>query len=44
MFPSSQQRVKRKVFVSYHHASDQPYYDAFSRAFCDTYDESLTIR
>jgi hypothetical protein len=32
------QPVKRKVFVSYHHASDQGYYDAFSNAFCDTYD------
>ena len=30
--------VKRKVFVSYHHGGDQVYYDAFSKAFCDTYD------
>ena len=30
--------LKRKVFVSYHHGGDQAYYDAFSRAFCDTYD------
>src|SRR6185295_7150306 len=27
-----------KVFVSYHHAGDQAYYNAFSKAFCDTYD------
>lgn len=32
------QKTKRKVFVSYHHAGDQAYYDAFSKAFCDTYD------
>jgi hypothetical protein len=30
--------VKHKVFVSYHHGGDQSYYDAFSRAFHDTYD------
>jgi hypothetical protein len=30
--------VKRKVFVSYHHDGDQPYYDAFCRHFCDTYE------
>lgn len=30
--------VKRKVFVSYHHGGDQPYYDAFAKHFCDTYD------
>jgi hypothetical protein len=30
--------VKRKVFVSYHHGNDQGYYDAFSKAFDDTYD------
>ncbi|MFL9996305.1 TIR domain-containing protein [Paraburkholderia sediminicola] len=30
--------VKHKVFVSYHHGGDQAYYDAFSRAFHDTYD------
>jgi hypothetical protein len=34
----SQQPVKRKVFVSYHHGGDQPYYDDFSKSFCDTYD------
>lgn len=36
---------KRQVFVSYHHGGDQGYYDAFSRAFSDTYgiirDDSL---
>ena len=30
--------VKRKVFVSYHHAGDQGYYDAFSRFFSDFFD------
>ena len=34
----SQQSVKRKVFVSYHHHGDQGYYDVFSKTFCDTYD------
>lgn len=34
----SQQPVKRKVFVSYHHRGDQGYYDIFSKTFCDTYD------
>lgn len=38
MFPVNRQPVKRKVFVSYHHGGDQVYYDAFSKAFCDTYD------
>jgi hypothetical protein len=44
----SQQSVKRKVFVSYHHRGDQGYYDALSRTFCDTYnvitDNSLERR
>jgi len=30
--------VKRKVFVSYHHDSDQAYYDAFSNAFSEQYE------
>lgn len=30
--------VKRRLFVSYHHASDQAMYDAFVRTFCSTYD------
>lgn len=30
--------VKHKVFVSYHHHGDQAFYDAFSRAYHDTYD------
>jgi hypothetical protein len=30
--------VKRKVFVSYHQSGDQPYYDAFAKHFCDTYE------
>lgn len=37
--------VRHKIFVSYHHALDQAYYDVFSRAFHDThetvYDNSL---
>ena len=33
-----QAAVKRKVFVSYHHGGDQPYYDAFSTAFHHNYD------
>lgn len=33
-----QAAVKRKVFVSYHHGGDQAYYNAFSKAFHDTYD------
>jgi hypothetical protein len=32
------QRVKHKVFVSYHHGGDQVYYDAFSTTFHDNYD------
>jgi hypothetical protein len=31
-------RVKHKVFISYHHGSDQRYYDAFSSTFHDTYE------
>ena len=30
--------VKRSIFVSYHHGGDQAYYDAFTKAFADTYD------
>lgn len=30
--------TKRKVFVSYHHAGDQAYYDLFARTFADQYD------
>jgi hypothetical protein len=30
--------TKRKIFVSYHHHGDQQYYDAFSKAFSETYD------
>jgi hypothetical protein len=32
------QRIKRKVFLSYHHSGDQHYYDIFCRHFCDVYD------
>jgi hypothetical protein len=35
LFPTG---AKRRVFVSYHHGGDQPYYDAFSRLFHDTYE------
>jgi hypothetical protein len=34
----SQPLVKHKIFISYHHGGDQAYYDAFSKAFDDTYD------
>lgn len=30
--------VKRKVFVSYHHAGDQIYYDTFAKFFAETYE------
>lgn len=29
-------KVRRKIFVSYHHRGDQAYYDAFSTEFHDT--------
>lgn len=32
------QPVKPKVFVSYHHEQDQPYYDRFAMLFADGYD------
>lgn len=32
------QPVRRKVFISYHHAGDQAYYNAFSEHFHDTYE------
>jgi hypothetical protein len=32
-----QLRIRRKIFVSYHHGGDQAYYDAFSKQFHDTY-------
>jgi hypothetical protein len=35
------QRVRRKVFVSYHHRGDQAYYDGFSALFHDNY-EAIT--
>lgn len=31
-------RVKREIFVSYHHAADQSFYEEFSRAFHDQYE------
>jgi hypothetical protein len=34
----TQPPVKHKVFVSFHHGGDQPYYDAFSTTFHDTYE------
>ena len=30
--------VKPRIFISYHHGGDRPYYDMLSRVFCDTYD------
>lgn len=30
--------VRRKIFVSYHHADDQDYYNAFSKAFHDQHE------
>jgi hypothetical protein len=30
--------VRRRVFLSYHHANDQPYYDEFARFFHDGYE------
>lgn len=29
------QRIRRRIFVSYHHGGDQPYYDAFSGHYHD---------
>lgn len=29
---------RRRIFVSYHHRGDQPYYDAFSATFHDEYE------
>ena len=34
----SGQRGKSRVFISYHHKSDQYYYDQFCKAFSDAYD------
>lgn len=30
--------IKRKIFMSYHHAHDQVYYDSFAKIYCSTYD------
>ena len=30
--------IKRKIFISYHHGGDKPYYDAFVNTFSNTYD------
>lgn len=38
LMPQLTQPVKRKIFVSYHHDSDQAYYNEFSRFFSDTYE------
>jgi MTH538 TIR-like domain (DUF1863) len=32
------QRIKRKVFISYHHERDQFWFDSFTRTFCDEYE------
>jgi MTH538 TIR-like domain (DUF1863) len=29
--------TRRKIFISYHHSNDQPYYNEFSRLFSDSY-------
>ncbi|WP_163935926.1 TIR domain-containing protein [Paraferrimonas sp. SM1919] len=31
-------KIKRKVFVSYHHGNDKAYYDAFINTFSNSYD------
>lgn len=31
-------KIKRRVFVSYHHGGDQSFYDTFVRHFADTYE------
>jgi hypothetical protein len=31
-------QVRHRIFVSYHHGNDQPYYDLFSKAHHDTYE------
>lgn len=38
LFSSNLSTVKRKIFISYHHGGDQPYYDAFSKAFHNNYE------
>lgn len=38
LYPQVPLEPKRKIFVSYHHAGDQQYYNAFTAAFDDTYD------
>jgi hypothetical protein len=35
---SSLLKIKRSVFVSYHHSGDRGWYDAFARYFSETYD------
>jgi hypothetical protein len=30
--------IKRKIFVSYHHGNDRPYYDSFIQRFSSSYD------
>jgi hypothetical protein len=30
--------AKRKIFVSYHHRNDQPYYDVLTKTFAETYE------
>lgn len=37
-FRDARQQVRRKIFISYHHGGDQPYYDRFSGVFGDTYE------
>lgn len=38
LLPGGYRPAKRKVFISYHHGGDQPYYDAFAKTFSDGYE------
>lgn len=38
MVPPYTPPVRRKIFVSYHHANDQAYYNTFSKVFHDQYE------
>lgn len=36
--PTPRVFIRRRIFVSYHHDGDQPFYDEFSRVFSDRYE------
>ncbi|WP_186185282.1 TIR domain-containing protein [Burkholderia gladioli] len=38
LFRAALSKVKRKIFVSYHHSGDQAYYNAFANKFADEYE------